>query len=188
MPTTRALRSAPLVLAAALLLSGCWAQDSEDAATPALPTASEAASEPAGEVETFEYEGITVTGAPGAEPTITLAEDFGPVDELAAVDIVKGEGDPVEAGATLVVDYVGVGEQSRQVFDSSWGRGEPTEFPLDQVIEGWQQGMVGMQPGGRRLLVIPGSLAYGPAGNPPTIGEDETLIFVVDLFEQTPAS
>jgi peptidylprolyl isomerase len=184
---TRALRVAPLGLAAALLLSGCWAQDSEDAATTTQPSASEVAGTPAGEVETFEYEGVTVTGAPGAEPTVTLAEDFGPVDELTAVDIVQGEGDPVESGATLVVNYVGVGQQSRQVFDSSWQYGEPIDFPLDGVIEGWQQGMLGMQPGGRRLLIIPGSLAYGQQP-PQGIGADETLVFVVDLFEQTPAS
>jgi peptidylprolyl isomerase len=82
---------------------------------------------------------------------------------------------------------VGVGQQSGQIFDSSWQRGEPATFPLDGVIQGWQEGLLGMQPGGRRLLVIPGSLAYGEAGKPPEIAGDETLVFVVDLIEQTPA-
>ena len=48
--------------------------------------------------------------------------------------------------------------------------------------------MLGMKPGGRRLLIIPGSLAYGPEGRPPVIGQDETLVFVVDLVSATPAS
>lgn len=137
--------------------------------------------------DTFTFEGVTVTGPPGAEPTITLSEDFGPADELKVADIVTGTGEEVAKGATLKVHYVGVGEQSRAVFDSSWQRGAPAEFPLDGVIEGWQEGMVGMRPGGRRLLIIPGDLAYGPQGRPPTIGPDETLVFVVDLLELTPA-
>ena len=99
-----------------------------------------------------------------------------------------GKGDPVEPGAELTVQYVGMGQQSRAEFDSSWTRGEPATFPLDGVIQGWQEGILGMKPGGRRLLVIPGSMAYGPQGNPPAIMPDETLVFVVDLIEATPAS
>jgi peptidylprolyl isomerase len=49
------------------------------------------------------------------------------------------------------------------------------------VIPGWDQGIVGMKKGGRRLLVIPPDLAYGEQGSPPAIGPSETLIFVVDL-------
>lgn len=197
MSSPRALRIAPIGLAGVLLLAGCWAQDSEvsaessptSAATAAATEpASPQASAPAGEVETVEHKGVTVAAVPGGEPTITLADDFGPAEALIVKDLVEGEGDPVEPGAELTVNYVGVGEQSRQVFDSSWVRGAPATFPLDGVIEGWQQGMLGMKEGGRRLLIIPGSLAYGPAGNPPAIGEDETLVFVVDLVEQTPAS
>ena len=49
------------------------------------------------------------------------------------------------------------------------------------VIPGWDEGIVGMKPGGRRLLVIPPDMGYGPAGSPPVIGPNETLVFVVDL-------
>ena len=70
-----------------------------------------------------------------------------------------------------------------QVFDSSWQRGEPATFPLDGVIQGWSQGLVGMQPGGRRLLVIPAELAYGDAGAGADIAPGETLVFVVDLID-----
>jgi peptidylprolyl isomerase len=68
------------------------------------------------------------------------------------------------------------------MFDASWVRGEPATFPLPNVILGWQEGLVGMQVGGRRLLVIPAELGYG--NNPPSgsgIEPGETLIFVVDL-------
>jgi peptidylprolyl isomerase len=136
---------------------------------------------------TYECLDVTVTGAKGKEPTIELGKDFAPATELGIADVYPGKGDPVAAGATLKVQYVGVGQASRKIFDSSWERGEPATFSLTGVIQGWQQGLLGMQPGGRRLLVIPGSLAYGEAGNPPDIAADETLVFVVDLLEQTPA-
>lgn len=143
--------------------------------SPTTPTATSTAS------GRYSRDGITVTGAPGAQPTIVLAEDVGPADELVVADIVEGTGDPVTAASELTVHYTGVGQKSRQVFDSSWD-GQPATFDLSGVIEGWQQGMLGMKQGGRRLLVIPGALAYGPAGVGP-IGPDETLVFVVDLLE-----
>lgn len=190
-----ALIPAALVLA----LSGCWTQDAGGSATPAASAPAPAASQPAvaapepacaagsADQESYECLGVTVTGAAGEEPTVALAEDFGPAQSLGAADVYEGTGDPVAPGATLTVHYVGVGEQSREVFDASWPGGQAAQFPLDGVIQGWQEGMLGMKPGGRRLLVIPGSLGYGPAGYPPDIAPDETLVFVVDLVEQIPA-
>jgi peptidylprolyl isomerase len=71
-----------------------------------------------------------------------------------------------------------------QKFDSSWDRGQPIEFGLDQVIAGWTQGVPGMKIGGRRVLVIPADLAYGQ--NPPPgsgIEPGEPLVFVIDLVD-----
>lgn len=130
---------------------------------------------------------MTVTGAKDKEPTIALADGFPPAQALVVADVYEGTGEPVAANDTLTVQYVGVGQQSDKVFDSSWPSGQPATFALNQVIEGWQQGMLGMKPGGRRLLIIPGSLAYGPNGSPPAIGPDETLVFVVDLISATSA-
>jgi hypothetical protein len=182
------------------LLAGCWTSSTETSG-PTEPVASSAPAVtapaagptpacPAGQADAGAYEcvGVTVTGAEDAEPTIELAEDFEPAAELQVADVAEGSGDPVQPGDTLTVQYVGVGEQSREVFDSSWASGAPVTFPLDGVIQGWQEGMVGMAPGGRRLLVIPGSLAYGPEGRPPVIGPDETLVFVVDLISAEPAA
>ena len=72
------------------------------------------------------------------------------------------------------------------MFDSSWPSGSPAQLELSRLIEGFRDGVVGMKPGGRRLIIIPGALAYGPEG-PPGIGVDETLVFVVDLIAATPA-
>lgn len=195
----RTARTLALAIAGLTLLAGCWTS-TDEAEPSAIPATSAAASTTAaadgetsaaadGETDgdAFEYDGVTVTGAEGAEPVITLAEDFAPATELGVVDITEGSGEAVAEGAMLTVHYVGVGQESRAVFDSSWLRGEPATFPLDGVILGWQQGMLGMQPGGRRLLVIPGSMAYGENGSPPVIAPDETLVFVVDLVSQEPA-
>ena len=196
---------AALAIALSLMLSGCASDSGETPIESSPPSA--AASQPAGgsmpavvptaapapitageaaDGQPYEYQGVTVSGGPEEAPTVDLAADFAPVTELAAGDVWVGEGDPVEPGAVLTVQYVGLGQQSRAEFDSSWSRGEPATFSLDQVIPGWQEGMLGMQPGGRRLLVIPGSMAYGDQGNPPVILPDETLVFVVDLITATP--
>jgi peptidylprolyl isomerase len=113
---------------------------------------------------------------------VTVSEETAAVSELVISDIDEGTGDPVEAGATVTVHYVGVGGSTGQEFDSSWDRGQTIQFPLSGVIKGWQDGIPGMRPGGRRLLVIPGDQAYG--ANPPPgsgIQPNENLVFVVDL-------
>lgn len=168
----RLILAAVAAVAATSLLAGCWVQDE-----PSGATATTASSQ----VESVTVDGVTVTGALGSAPTVTLAEDFGPATELTVIDLVEGTGEPVAAGSTITVDYVGLGQQSRAVFDSSWG-GDPATFSLDGVIPGWSQGLVGMKPGGRRLLIVPGNLGYGAGGNPAAgIAPDETLVFVVDL-------
>jgi peptidylprolyl isomerase len=124
---------------------------------------------------------VLVAGAGEQAPTIAIREGAAPATALEIVDIESGLGAGVAPGDLLEVQYCGVGMSSRAVFDSSWARGEPAVFPLDGLITGWQDGLPGMQEGGRRLLVIPGALAYG-ATPPPGIEPDETLVFVIDLI------
>jgi len=103
---------------------------------------------------------------------------------LVAKDIVKGTGAAAKAGDTVSVQYVGVSFADGKQFDASWDRGaEPFQFPLgaQRVIPGWDQGVAGMKVGGRRELVIPPDLAYGPQGQPPAIAPNATLVFVVDM-------
>ena len=87
------------------------------------------------------------------------------------------------AGSNVTVQYVGTSFKNGRQFDASWDRGEPFSFQLGagSVIPGWDQGVQGMKVGGRRQLVIPPDLAYGPQGSPPAIGPNETLVFVIDL-------
>ncbi len=106
------------------------------------------------------------------------------VTELVVTDEVVGTGDEVTPGATVTAHYVGVSASSGSQFDASWDRGSPISFPLDGVIQGWSEGLVGMKVGGRRTLVIPGHMAYG--ANPPPgagIAPNETLVFTVDLVD-----
>jgi FKBP-type peptidyl-prolyl cis-trans isomerase len=106
-----------------------------------------------------------------------------PPTSLVKKDIVKGKGKTAKAGGTVTVQYVGVSWSTGQEFDASWTSGQPFSFPLgaQRVIPGWDQGVAGMKVGGRRELVIPPDLGYGPQGSPPAIGPNETLVFVVDL-------
>lgn len=106
----------------------------------------------------------------------------GPAPEVLVIDdIVVGEGAEAKPGDTVTVHYVGVEYDSGEEFDSSWGRGESIQFPLRGLIQGWQDGIPGMKEGGRRTLVIPPHLAYGPAGGHFLGGK--TLIFVIDLIK-----
>lgn len=123
-----------------------------------------------------------VTGASGEKPQIATPEGDPPT-KLVVKDLKTGKGKKAADGDEVSVQYVGVSWSTGQEFDASWNRGEPFEFQLGsgQVIPGWDEGVVGMKAGGRRELVIPPDLAYGPQGQPPAIGPNETLVFVIDL-------
>jgi len=75
---------------------------------------------------------------------------------------------------------------SGKVFDSSFKRGEPTEFPVNRVIPGWTEALQLMKEGGEWELYIPSTLGYGPRGNPPVIGPNATMIFKVQLIKVLP--
>ncbi|CAN5441734.1 hypothetical protein BH10ACT11_BH10ACT11_18800 [soil metagenome] len=114
--------------------------------------------------------------------------DGAPPKKLETKDIVDGDGEAAKSGDMLTVQYVGVDYETGKEFDASWDRGQPFPFTLGggQVIPGWDKGLVGMKVGGRRELTIPSDLAYGAQGQPPAIGPDATLIFVIDLVSIDP--
>jgi peptidylprolyl isomerase len=105
-----------------------------------------------------------------------------PPTKLYTRDIVKGKGKAAKSGDNVSVQYVGVSYSDGVQFDASWDRNAQFPFQLGKgnVIKGWDQGIVGMKVGGRRLLVIPPALAYGNQANG-KIAANATLIFVVDL-------
>lgn len=116
----------------------------------------------------------------GMNPFTAFSPALAPGAGLIAQDIVVGTGATAVAGDTLVVNYVGQLEDGT-TFDSTQGR-QPFTFVLGTggVIAGWEQGLVGMQAGGRRLLIIPAYLGYGASGYGP-IPPNATLIFEVEL-------
>lgn len=117
------------------------------------------------------------------KPKVTVPSGA-PPKQLVKKDLKKGSGPTAEAGDEVTVQYVGVNYKTGKEFDSSWSRNEPFPFTLgsSSVIPGWEEGVEGMKLGGRRELIIPPELAYGPAGSPPAIGPNETLVFVIDLL------
>ncbi|CEA08128.1 FK506-binding protein [Arthrobacter saudimassiliensis] len=110
--------------------------------------------------------------------------DHGAPSELVIEDIIVGDGREAKPGDTVSTHYVGVAFSTGEEFDASWNRGAPLDFKVGvgQVIQGWDQGLLGMKVGGRRRLEIPAHLAYGDRGAGAAIGPGESLIFVVDLL------
>ena len=121
----------------------------------------------------------SVSGAQGEAPTIGAPTGKAPTT-LQIKDIFVGNGAEALATSTLTVHYTLMAWSTGQIVESSWTNKTPATFPLNQVIQGWQQGIPGMKVGGRRLLVIPPDLGYGNQAAGP-IQANETLIFVVDL-------
>jgi len=169
----------PILLAClllALFAASCGDDDEQESAATPEPTA-EATAEAPGEIDPS-----TISKELSEKPVVEKPAGSPPA-ELVTEDIVKGKGKTAKAGDTVSMQYVGNAWSTGGEFDASWNSGQPLEFPLGagRVIPGWDQGIAGMKEGGRRLLVIPPDLAYGPQGAPPVIGPDETLVFVVDL-------
>jgi len=159
-----------LCAALALAVAGCGSSDDDSSSTQATS-----------EATTTEQSGGDTNL--DAKPKVTVPDGPAP-KQLETKEIVEGDGAEAKAGDEVTVQYVGVGYDSKEEFDSSWSRSEPFTFTLGagEVIEGWDEGVAGMKVGGRRELTIPANMAYGPTGSPPVIGPNETLIFVVDLL------
>jgi cyclophilin family peptidyl-prolyl cis-trans isomerase len=182
--------------AAALALAACGG-DTEPAAQPSTQPADEPADEPDdepgdepddGPADDAEPagEGVLVPGDPATgKPDVQLPATE--PDDLVVTILIEGQGAVVEAGDTITVDYVGVLTADGTEFDNSYDRGQsfPLTIGVGQVIQGWDQGLVGVKEGSRVKLDIPAALAYGEQGAGP-IPPNAAITFVVDILEPPP--
>lgn len=169
---TGALTGVAVIVVLVVVFIGIKASTGDDttdeAAAPAASSAAPAA--PA----------VQLDPALQQQPEITAGK--GDVTKLLVTPIIEGTGPAVTAGQTISANYIGVTYSDGKVFDSSWSSGQPVSFPVGvgNLIQGWDQGLVGVPVGSRVQLDIPADLAYGenPTGGQPA-GD---LRFVVDIL------
>lgn len=115
----------------------------------------------------------------------TKLADFTPVekvDKLQIIDLKEGDGEAVQAGATVTAHYTGALAKDGTIFQSSHDMGQPIAFPLSGVIKGWQDGVPGMKVGGKRRLLIPADQAYGSQSQQ-GIPANSDLVFDIELVK-----
>lgn len=138
------------------------------------------------------FAGVQITGAKdlGGKPGVTSKAATSPT-KLLYKDLVVGKGQAADPTSCVTIQYDGVLYKDGTEFDSSWSRGMLAQFPLTGVVPGFTQGIGGttgvppMKVGGRRVIVVPPALGYGPQGSPPTIPANAPLVFVIDLTKVT---
>ncbi len=96
-------------------------------------------------------------------------------------DLTVGTGADCPKSATVKVHYRGTLMNGKE-FDSSYKHGAPIDFPLRDLIQGWQEGIPGMKVGGKRKLTIPYQMGYGERGSPPAIPPRSDLLFEIELL------
>lgn len=123
----------------------------------------------------------TVKLSKTGEPSITIPKTDPPTETKLA-ELKQGDGETVQPGDTVTVQYKGVIWRNGEMFDSSWSRGEPTSFPTTGVVAGFKKALEGQKVGSQVLVVIPPADGYGTAGNGSIKGTD-TIVFVVDILK-----
>ncbi|MEV6771758.1 FKBP-type peptidyl-prolyl cis-trans isomerase [Nocardia sp. NPDC051030] len=175
-----------MVAAAALMLAGCGSSDDSKASetSTAKTTASTSQAKPASAGRECTAEDIKVDGGFGTAPKITIPTDCDPPKQLIVKDLVEGSGPGAASGQSLKMNYTLITWSDKKKLDSSFDRGETFDLKLGQgkVIQGWDQGLIGVQQGARRLLIVPPDLGYG-ASSRGGMKPNETLVFVTDAVK-----
>ena len=135
-------------------------------------------------------EGEKVKDIPTDLPKISLSNtgkpsldlnNYKPTNTLVSQTLIKGKGAKVGEHQTVSANYTGWLASDGKQFDSSWDRGQASDFSLDQVVKGWQQGLAGQTVGSQVLVIVPPDLGYGDQEKS-GIPANSTLIFVVDIL------
>ncbi len=135
-------------------------------------------------------QGQKVTDLPSDLPKISLdnkgkpsldLNGYQPKGGLVVQPLIKGKGAKVGQHQSVSANYTGWLASNGKQFDSSWDRGQASDFSLDQVVKGWQQGLAGQTVGSQVLLIVPPELGYG-SQQQQKIPANSTLIFVVDIL------
>ena len=186
----------PLALAVGaalvLVLGACGDDDTTDGtgSTTSTPTDDSTGTDATtvDDVELIPGDSTTTIVPRAPKPAVSVPADT--PSELQITDLAAGTGYAAAARDTVVVDYVGVRTVDGVEFDNSYDRPFPFGFPLGQgrVIDGWEQGLIGVQVGTKRQLDVPSDLAYGD--NPPGGSSDQAgdaLTFVIEVRAVIPA-
>jgi peptidylprolyl isomerase len=179
-----------LVMAGALGLAACSSSPSNSAAntttsssggTGTGPSTTAPSGSPANGIASIPAADRSPAGTAGTAPTVKVPTGT-PPSQLESADLITGTGPAAKDGDKLTVQYALATYSSGKEIQSSW-TSQPFPFTLGQgqVIPGWDKGVVGMQAGGRRELIIPPSLGYGAQSPGAGIAANDTLVFVIDL-------
>lgn len=114
------------------------------------------------------------------KPSLDL-NNYKPDGKLVSQTLIKGKGAKVGEHQTVSANYTGWLASDGKQFDSSWDRNQASDFSLDQVVKGWQQGLAGQTVGSQVLVIVPPDLGYG-SQDKQGIPANSTLIFVVDIL------
>lgn len=178
-PSVQPSRSAPprrsraaAALVGAVMVAGALAGCASSAASTSVASPSLA-----------DFDGVLVTGAVGTPPAVQIGDGTQSTASFEYEDLVPGHGPAATATDRVTVEYVARSAKTKRLFDSSYARGKPFTYdPAKLGFSAFTQGVPGMKAGGRRVVIVPGPLAYGAA--PPGwsgLGPNETLVFVIDL-------
>ena len=145
-------RLVTLLAASCVVFAACGDDDDRQPVLDTSPTQPPTAQAP------------TTTDRHRRSPTVSLPAEL--PTELVITDLIEGTGEPAKEGDTVTVNYVGVRSEDGTEFDNSYDRGQPYTLTLGEggVIQGWDEGLIGVKAGGRRQLDIPAALAYGDQG------------------------
>lgn len=121
-------------------------------------------------------------------PTVTIPAEQAAPTEPVVRQVVRGTGGQVPSGSKVVLQLVAVKWSTGEVFDTTWGEGrlpQTVTVGADQLVEGFDQGLVDLPVGSQVMLVVPPGLGFGPTGNELSA---ETIVYVVDILAASPAA